>query len=356
VADYWVYLLNFLLTVLTLLLACHVLLNKGSKALALLFLSISAHSAVVVFHSAELPFLYSERYIMVFLYGPLLYFAIRNSLFPELVWQPYHIIHFIPVVCAYIARSQFDVPMAKVGPVMVTVLLIYIPPSYVLFYRYRRIISKTRSSIPEAFYWLLGGLVLFTVMFVFQLIRYSFKLFDNLAGDQWIALLYQAGANAFFGLLVLKGLHSSNLITGVKEEEAKLSQNLSNSAINSKEIPPQLVPTLNAINRFMEEHKPYLNSELTLTVFAEQLDRDPREVSDSIRSAHSCAFPEFINRARVDEAKRLLEDPIWQERSILDVGLQAGFNSKSSFNLMFKRISSETPTQYRKKLSLNTAI
>ena len=101
----------------------------------------------------------------------------------------------------------------------------------------------------------------------------------------------------------------------------------------------------------MWEDKPFLNPDLSLPLFAEHLNCDAKEVSAAIRAAHRCSFPEFINRARVEEAKRLINEPQWQGRSLLDIGLAAGFNSKSSFNLMFKRLSGATPTQYRNNLA-----
>ena len=57
-------------------------------------------------------------------------------------------------------------------------------------------------------------------------------------------------------------------------------------------------------------------------------------------------FYEFINHYRIDYVcERLLEDP---DRSVLDIALEAGFSSKSTFNAIFKQFTGQTPTQYRK--------
>jgi AraC-like DNA-binding protein len=56
-------------------------------------------------------------------------------------------------------------------------------------------------------------------------------------------------------------------------------------------------------------------------------------------------FRNFINRFRVEEAQRLLKsDP---EMSILTICFEVGFNSKSTFNTAFKKISGITPRDYR---------
>ena len=57
------------------------------------------------------------------------------------------------------------------------------------------------------------------------------------------------------------------------------------------------------------------------------------------------SFFEFVNTVRVHEAARLLcEEP---DRNILDIAMTVGFNSKSTFNLAFKRATGMTPSHYR---------
>jgi AraC-like DNA-binding protein len=58
-------------------------------------------------------------------------------------------------------------------------------------------------------------------------------------------------------------------------------------------------------------------------------------------------FFEFINHFRVKEAKRLLKDPGSQHLTLAAIGFEAGFNSVSSFNSIFKKATSFTPSQYR---------
>ena len=56
-----------------------------------------------------------------------------------------------------------------------------------------------------------------------------------------------------------------------------------------------------------------------------------------------------MNGYRVEEAKRLLVDPRNQNYTILSVGFEAGFNSKTTFNTVFKKFTGFTPTEFREK-------
>ena len=60
-------------------------------------------------------------------------------------------------------------------------------------------------------------------------------------------------------------------------------------------------------------------------------------------------FYEYINGYRIDEAKQQLEDPLNNSKNITDIFYDAGFNSKSVYNTLFKKNYHMTPSQYRKR-------
>jgi len=60
-------------------------------------------------------------------------------------------------------------------------------------------------------------------------------------------------------------------------------------------------------------------------------------------------FYDFINRYRILEAKQLLTNPKDPKITVLEVLYEVGFNSKSSFNTLFKKYTGLTPTEFRKK-------
>jgi len=58
-------------------------------------------------------------------------------------------------------------------------------------------------------------------------------------------------------------------------------------------------------------------------------------------------FFDFINGYRVAEVKRKILDPAYAHFSLLGIAFESGFNSKSAFNRVFKKITGQTPSQFK---------
>src|SRR5690606_4741131 len=74
----------------------------------------------------------------------------------------------------------------------------------------------------------------------------------------------------------------------------------------------------------------------------------PRALSNIINRQFECNFFEFINSYRIEEAKRLLAAPEYASKNMLEVMYDVGFNSKATFNTLFKKKVGMTPSEYRK--------
>jgi Response regulator containing CheY-like receiver domain and AraC-type DNA-binding domain len=103
------------------------------------------------------------------------------------------------------------------------------------------------------------------------------------------------------------------------------------------------------ISEAMQNEKLYQETELTLQNLADRIKFPPYQVSQAINEGMHKNFYDLINGYRVDEAKRLLLDVKNRNYTILSVGFEAGFNSKTTFNTVFKKFTGLTPTEYREK-------
>lgn len=99
----------------------------------------------------------------------------------------------------------------------------------------------------------------------------------------------------------------------------------------------------------METEKLYQETELTLQDLADKLQSPTHQVSQAINEGMKKNFYDLVNSYRVAEAKRLLLEPGNRNYTILSVGFEAGFNSKTTFNTVFKKFTGLTPTEFRQK-------
>jgi AraC-like DNA-binding protein len=100
----------------------------------------------------------------------------------------------------------------------------------------------------------------------------------------------------------------------------------------------------------MKEQKPFTDGELSLQKLAESLSIPPHHLSQIINERLGQTFSDFINSYRVEEAKQRLLDPRFKHLSLLGIAVDVGFNSKSSFNAVFKKHTNMTPSEFRASL------
>jgi len=98
---------------------------------------------------------------------------------------------------------------------------------------------------------------------------------------------------------------------------------------------------------YMEREKPYLKNDLALKNLSEMSGIPYYHLSRIINENLNQNFFDFVNRYRIEEAKRNLVDPKYNHYSILGIATDSGFNSKSAFNTAFKKYTNKTPSQFR---------
>jgi AraC-like DNA-binding protein len=102
--------------------------------------------------------------------------------------------------------------------------------------------------------------------------------------------------------------------------------------------------------KLMEKEKPYSDSDITLPKLGKMLLLNTYQTSYLINTCFGENFYTFINRYRVEECKRMLESNQYNNLSILGIGYEAGFNSKTAFNTTFKKNTGVTPKEYKDRV------
>ena len=115
----------------------------------------------------------------------------------------------------------------------------------------------------------------------------------------------------------------------------------------------QLEMVRKKLDALIQKEKPYLEPELTLPDIANKLHVGTHLLSKVINEMYQKNFHDFINSYRIEEFKHLAKQPKFRGYTIVSVAMEAGFNSKTSFNRAFKKIVGITPSEYLKSLSLD---
>lgn len=112
-------------------------------------------------------------------------------------------------------------------------------------------------------------------------------------------------------------------------------------------LTPESAETLHRLlSDTMASGKYYLDSELSLVDLAERLGVVPNHLSQVINEREGKKFYDYINGLRVDEFKRVVRLPGSEKLTLFAIAQQCGFNSKSSFNRYFKKVTGQLPSEY----------
>jgi AraC-like DNA-binding protein len=106
----------------------------------------------------------------------------------------------------------------------------------------------------------------------------------------------------------------------------------------------------------MQDNKIYTDARLTIDVLAEQLDCNRYVLSQVLNERLQQNFYEYINSWRVEAAKAMLLHPDFSHYKIASVGYEAGFNSLSTFNDVFKKRTGLSPSRFKNQESKEKSI
>lgn len=126
-----------------------------------------------------------------------------------------------------------------------------------------------------------------------------------------------------------------------------LFASISPSSDNQKGEKLQLIEE--KLIQIMEVEEQFLHPDFSLSKLALLTEISSKEVSDYINKVHKCNVSEYINKYRVEKVKAILDSKAFENYTLEAISREAGFKSKSSFNSIFKKHTTLTPSQYRNR-------
>ncbi len=187
--------------------------------------------------------------------------------------------------------------------------------------------------------------VIWTILIAFATIHHIFHLFSWIFCTDGLSL----SLSIFIILIGYFGLRQKEIFSGYgKSQFITESKTRKYEGSGLKEFDALLY--VEKLRNYMEVEKPFLNPNLNLPQLAKDLDIPPHHLSQIINKNIGLNFFDFINRYRIEETKAKMADSRYNNLSLLGIAFESGFNSKSAFNRVFKNLTGETPSQYKRRI------
>lgn len=288
--------------------------------------------------------------IFIFLYAPLLYIHAKKMLGdpPQQYWPHFLLFGiFTAVYAIWGFQQQLFFPIYGLQYLAYVILITRKLEGYKLLESYR-----TRVFWIRFIFYYFGAIWLFAfVAITFGVLGYG-PLSDGLEIASYVITITYV-----FGLLYLTisylGLFRNIKISVYRNNGHQLDQLIAGGQqkyLHSRLKYEDIDSLKFRIQDYLEEEKPFLDPEFRLSQMAKALEVNGNDLSQAINEGFQKNFHALINTYRVEEVKRQLRDPRSEHLTLLAIGLQAGFNSKTTFNTVFKKITSMTPSQFKKSI------
>jgi AraC-like DNA-binding protein len=310
--------------------------------------------------------MYSFPFI-TFTYGPLLFLYVKFMTKPERRFNWLALLHFIPFIAFF------------------TISVIF---------RNQHLVRDLRGFFKSDEF--ISLRIIYSICFFLSITIYSILAFIEIKRHQdnlknlvsftsgkitlnWLKIISISFYAAYFILFILGGLNMiGNIIPfdpyfiifgfiamfsfafsfyGIKQPEIfgqvvepdvdfrKDIEKYSRSGLREKQAEDYLIKLIS----FVENNKPYLDRDLTIHELSGMLRIPRHHITQVLNEKYKRNFFTFINEYRVKEVIERFSDPKYNNYTIIAIAFDAGFNSKTAFNSIFKSQTGMTPSQYREQ-------
>lgn len=371
---------------LTLLLLTKPVNQKANKMLALLIISYSAFIVETAVSGTafaqEHPHILGLMAGVVFLNGPFHYLYALALINPRASFSGKRLCHFIPFVAFYLyflfpfylksgaEKIAFIQSVEQNGLTPALMFfswgvliqgLIYMSVTFRLLQRHAQAIKNTFSSVEKInLRWLKIITSLTLVIWVLGVIIEFLQMYGLNTPVQATVpisiaiLIYVMGYMGFRQPEIFASIADLQPETLPHEAEALSDEAASDDAKKYERsgLTQEMAQKLHdKLIDLMETQKPFTDSTLKLNHLAQMVATTPNYLSQVINAERQQNFYDFVNWYRIEEAKKMIQDPSQAKTTLLAIAYEVGFNSKSAFNTAFKKHAEMTPSQFRKSVT-----
>ena len=317
-----------------------------------------------------------------FLIAPCSYLYVRAVLLNEKKFQKRDVIHLIPFVIVFINYIPFyllpvnekvtviqnslnywpDTLKYQAGflPENFSILfrlilaIIYLVLQWNLILSYKKVHkeSSIQIQISNVLKWLKLFTITSTVIF-FGIIGFMLTVFflPSYYNDDLLMQIPSLLVSVGFFVMAAYLLTHPEILSGLPFVKYK---EVPSDVINDKSymfsyINEDYKLEMERIVDYFKTEKPYLNKDLNINQVSVALAIPSRELSFIINNHFGQRFNDFLNKYRIEYITKKINKEYLSNYTIEGIASEAGFASKSTFNLAFKKYHQCTPTEYFSK-------
>ncbi|WP_315506873.1 helix-turn-helix domain-containing protein [Capnocytophaga leadbetteri] len=325
------------------------------------------------------PHLVGATHPFPLLFAPFVYlYVVTNLRQPQrLYWQDG--LHFLPFAVTYVLMFPFLFGYSAAEKAMidqadyhspyqwlftisfiafVIVCVAYSVATYHKINQYEQIIGEQFAyNEGISLQWLRLLLIGFGIIFSVMIVGYVLQFLLEIELAVNIELIFLGLFVLLIALIGFLGIRYQGIFTTEKpkvlyssekpEETEETEEPLKMPEYRKSGLKPEEAKNLHQqLLTLMATEKPYLEPKLSLSQLADSLGVLPNHLSQIINQYEGKNFYDFVNTYRVDEFIALAKKDTDKNFNLLGLAFEAGFNSKSSFNQVFKKIKGQTPSQF----------
>lgn len=346
---------------------------RSGQHLFLFFMVLSLVWFQAEFLSVRIPYdvgfglFYGTRYGAWLLLGPLYYLYVKTIGGSK--FKPLYLLHFAPFILFWLILPLFTTEMVGKQQVHYGMLstffsfiknmsflqylyatlfaaqfihvLVYLVISYRETMHYEDSLKSMYSKVDTTdILWLKTlNILLIAVVIFASFFLVLFFVYSNYDRNEDYLYVFPMAILTYIISYKLAGVQWTAGSTG--DEKTKKYERTALKSDEALRIRKQL-------EELMTRSKPYLNNELRLQDLADELEVPSHQLSQVINDQLDLTFFDYINKHRVEEAKRLIAE--MPEATLLEIAFKAGFNNKTSFSNAFKKFTTHTAVDFRKIL------
>ncbi|PWN71839.1 AraC family transcriptional regulator [Chryseobacterium phosphatilyticum] len=299
----------------------------------------------IEFHSL-LPVRFIQYLTPIFFYFSVLFFTNPSFTF-KIADTKYFLLPTVFLITLWCIALGYEKPFEYLSIILILIqALFYTGLSYITIRKHQKKIQQFSSNTEGInLNWLeyiILVLLIVNIIYVIYNLLYDPKSLNFFINTVFLVVIY------FVAYYSLKQKEIYPLEEQQRNELISIDADSDTEEVKRKLISDEeLVKIKTQLENTMELHKPYLDSELNLIKLADMISVSTHQLSYVINTGFEKNFFQYVNEFRVEYAKVLLKQND-SKLSILGIAYESGFNSKTSFNTTFKKVTGLTPSEFKK--------